>query len=69
MVAVVTGGKRGAGKGIAIALGPVRRRPWYVTGRSQTPDDSPYGGTVAETAALVSEAGGKGIPMLHPIIQ
>src|ERR1700743_190817 len=62
MVAVVTGGSRGAGKGIAIALGQSGATV-YVTGRSQTPDDSPYGGTVAETAALVSEAGGKGIPM------
>src|SRR5712672_2763278 len=62
MVAVVTGGSRGAGKGIAIALGQSGATV-YVTGRSQTPDDSPYGGTVAETAALVSEAGGKGIPI------
>src|SRR5258708_36635797 len=61
-VAVVTGGSRGAGKGSAIALGQAGASV-YVTGRSQTPDDSPYGGTVAETAALVSEAGGKGIPM------
>ena len=62
MVAVVTGGSRGAGKGIAIALGQSGATV-YVTGRSQTPDDSPYGGTVAETAALVSEAGGKGVPI------
>src|SRR4029077_899801 len=62
MVAVVSGGSRGAGKGIAIALGRSGATV-YVTGRSQTPDASPYGGTVAETAALVSEAGGKGIPI------
>src|SRR5260370_40554422 len=62
MVAVVTGGRRGAGKGMAIALGQSGATV-YVTGRSQTSDDSPYGGTVAETAALVGEAGGKGIPM------
>ena len=62
VVAVVTGGSRGAGKGIAIALGRSGATV-YVTGRSQAPDDSPFGGTVAETAALVSEAGGKGIPM------
>jgi NAD(P)-dependent dehydrogenase (short-subunit alcohol dehydrogenase family) len=62
LVAVVTGGSRGAGKGIATALGQSGATV-YVTGRSQTPDDSPYGGTVAETARLVSEAGGKGIPM------
>jgi len=33
----------------------------YVTGRSVADSDSPYGGTVSETAALVSEAGGRGI--------
>src|SRR5258708_30734571 len=62
MVGVVRGGSRGAGKGIAIALGQCGATV-YVTGRSETSDDSPYGGTVAETAALVSEAGGKGIPI------
>lgn len=59
-VAVVTGSSRGAGKGIAIALGQAGAIV-YVTGRSQSPDDSRYGGTVGETAALVDEAGGKGI--------
>jgi NAD(P)-dependent dehydrogenase (short-subunit alcohol dehydrogenase family) len=67
MVAVVTGGSRGAGKGIAIALGQSGATV-YVTGRSQMPDDSPYGGTVAETAALVSEAGGKGVSRSASII-
>ncbi|HVJ52661.1 MAG TPA: SDR family NAD(P)-dependent oxidoreductase [Aliidongia sp.] len=62
MVAVVTGASRGAGKGIAIALGQSGATV-YVTGRSRTPDASPYGGTAAETAALVDEAGGKGVPM------
>jgi NAD(P)-dependent dehydrogenase (short-subunit alcohol dehydrogenase family) len=59
-VAVVTGSSRGAGKGIAIALGQAGATV-YVTGRSQSPGDSRYGGTVSETAALVDEAGGKGI--------
>jgi NAD(P)-dependent dehydrogenase (short-subunit alcohol dehydrogenase family) len=62
VVAVVTGASRGAGRGIAQALGRGGATV-YVTGRSQSPSDSPYGGTVAETAALVDEAGGKGIPM------
>jgi len=62
MVAVVTGGSRGAGKGIAIALGQSGATV-YVTGRSQTPDDSPMAGLWRRPAALVSEAGGKGIPM------
>jgi NAD(P)-dependent dehydrogenase (short-subunit alcohol dehydrogenase family) len=71
MVAVVTGGSRGAGKGIAIALGQSGATV-YVTGRSQMPVDSPYGGTVAETAALVSEAAARAsrsasiIPMTRP---
>jgi NAD(P)-dependent dehydrogenase (short-subunit alcohol dehydrogenase family) len=33
----------------------------YVTGRSQTAGDSQYGGTIAETARLVDEAGGHGV--------
>ena len=35
-----------------------------MTGRSRNADDSPYGGTVAETAALVAGAGGRGVPMV-----
>jgi NAD(P)-dependent dehydrogenase (short-subunit alcohol dehydrogenase family) len=61
-VAVVTGASRGAGKGIAVALGESGATV-YVTGRSRQAADSPYGGTVAETAALVDEAGGTGIPL------
>jgi NAD(P)-dependent dehydrogenase (short-subunit alcohol dehydrogenase family) len=60
MIVVVTGASRGAGKGIALALG-ARGATVYVTGRSVAGGDSPYGGTVAETAQLVTEAGGKGI--------
>jgi NAD(P)-dependent dehydrogenase (short-subunit alcohol dehydrogenase family) len=62
VVAVVTGASRGAGKGIAVALGQTGATV-YVTGRSKLSTDSPYGGTIAETAALVDEAGGKGIPV------
>jgi NAD(P)-dependent dehydrogenase (short-subunit alcohol dehydrogenase family) len=61
-IAVVTGASRGAGKGIAIALGETGATV-YVTGRSQSAGDSPHGGTIAETAALVTEAGGKGVPV------
>jgi len=53
VVAVVTGASRGAGKGIAIALGEAGATV-YVTGRSQSTGDSPHGGTIAETAALVT---------------
>ncbi|MFE6163995.1 SDR family NAD(P)-dependent oxidoreductase [Streptomyces sp. NPDC056486] len=59
-VAVVTGASRGAGKGIALALGQPGATV-YVTGRSRRSSDSPYGGTIDETAALIDEAGGKGI--------
>ena len=59
-IAVVTGASRGAGKGIAIALGQAGMTV-FVTGRSVAGTDSPYGGTVAETAELVTQAGGKGV--------
>jgi NAD(P)-dependent dehydrogenase (short-subunit alcohol dehydrogenase family) len=59
-IAVVTGASRGAGKGIAIALGHAGMTV-YVTGRSVGGGDSPFGGSVDETAKLVSEAGGEGI--------
>jgi NAD(P)-dependent dehydrogenase (short-subunit alcohol dehydrogenase family) len=62
-VAVVTGASRGAGKGIALALGQTGATV-YVTGRSRSSADSPYGGSVAETATLIDEAGGTGIPVL-----
>src|SRR3979409_122823 len=60
VIAVVTGASRGAGKGIGIALGKVGATV-YVTGRSVADVDSPYGGTVSETADLVTRAGGKGV--------
>jgi NAD(P)-dependent dehydrogenase (short-subunit alcohol dehydrogenase family) len=59
-IAVVTGASRGAGKGIALALGQAGMTV-YVTGRSLAGDDSPHGGTVTETADLINKAGGKGI--------
>lgn len=59
-VAVVTGASRGAGQGIARALGSAGYTV-YVTGRSQTADASPLGGTIHETAAEVTAAGGRGV--------
>ncbi len=67
-VAVVTGASRGAGRGIAIALGS-HGCTVYVTGRSQKPEDAPsvggqlLPGTIYETAEAVTAAGGKGIPV------
>src|SRR5258707_12125641 len=62
-VAIVTGASRGAGKGIALALGQTGATV-YVTGRSAQRDDSPHGGTVGETAALIDEAGGTGVAVV-----
>jgi NAD(P)-dependent dehydrogenase (short-subunit alcohol dehydrogenase family) len=59
-VAVVTGASRGAGLGIAHALGS-HGCTVYVTGRTTQPGQSSLAGTIAETAELVTEAGGEGI--------
>ena len=60
VVAVVTGASRGAGRGIAVALG-AHGCTVYVTGRSQKTGEGPLPGTIYETAAAVTAAGGKGI--------
>ncbi len=68
-IALVTGASRGAGAGIARGLGELGYTV-YVTGRTITPGDakgwdgSVLPGTVAETAALVTERGGLGIPVV-----
>ena len=59
-VAVVTGASRGAGRGIAIALGS-HGCTVYVTGRSEKEGDASLPGTIGETARAVTEAGGQGI--------
>ena len=59
-IAVVTGASRGAGRGIAIALGS-HGCTVYVTGRSEKAGDAPLAGTIYETAEAVTAAGGKGI--------
>ena len=61
-VAVVTGASRGAGKGIAIALGACGATV-YVTGRTRNEGDAALPGTVKGTAQAVTDAGGKGIPV------
>jgi NAD(P)-dependent dehydrogenase (short-subunit alcohol dehydrogenase family) len=59
-VCIVTGASRGAGRGIAVALGR-HGATVYVTGRSQREGDASMPGTIHATAAEVTAAGGKGI--------
>lgn len=61
-VALVAGGTRGAGRGIAVELGAAGATV-YVTGRTTRAGRSEYNRpeTIEETAQLVDQAGGKGI--------
>ncbi|XID95865.1 SDR family oxidoreductase [Paenibacillaceae bacterium WGS1546] len=61
-VALVAGGTRGAGRGIAIELGAAGATV-YVTGRTTRAGRSEYNRpeTIEETAELVEQAGGTGI--------
>ena len=64
-VAVVTGASRGAGKGIALALGATGMTV-YVTGRSTSVSlgrlrDTVLPGTILETAAQITALGGRGV--------
>lgn len=62
-VVVVTGASRGAGKGIALALGETGATV-YVTGRSQQEGDAPLPGTVYATAEAINARGGTGIAVV-----
>lgn len=59
-VAIVTGSSRGAGRGIARALGS-HGCIVYVTGRSEKEGDASVSGTIYATAQEVTDAGGQGI--------
>lgn len=59
-VALVTGASRGAGRGIARALGSHGCKV-YVTGRSDAAASDALGGTIHTTAAEVTAAGGLGM--------
>jgi NAD(P)-dependent dehydrogenase (short-subunit alcohol dehydrogenase family) len=63
-VALVAGATRGAGRGIAIELGAAGATV-YATGRTTRAQRSEMNRpeTIEETAALVDEAGGRGIPV------
>jgi NAD(P)-dependent dehydrogenase (short-subunit alcohol dehydrogenase family) len=62
--ALVAGGTRGAGRGIAAELGAAGATV-YVTGRTTRDQISEYGRpeTIEETAELVTELGGRGIAL------
>jgi NAD(P)-dependent dehydrogenase (short-subunit alcohol dehydrogenase family) len=64
LVAVVAGATRGAGRGIARALGEAGATV-YCTGRSVRGNRSPYNRpeTVDETAEMISSAGGSAIAL------
>lgn len=59
-IVVVTGASRGAGKGIALALGG-KGDIVYVTGRSRREGDASLPGTIDKTAAEITRLGGNGI--------
>src|SRR5262249_62259081 len=63
-VALVAGATRGAGRGIARALGEAGALV-YCTGRSVRGNPSPYKRpeTIEETAELIASAGGRAIPV------
>lgn len=58
-VAIVTGASRGAGRGIAVALGSAGYRV-YVTGRTLLEGTAPLPGTIGATSDEVDRAGGEG---------
>ncbi|MBE9376158.1 SDR family NAD(P)-dependent oxidoreductase [Saccharopolyspora sp. HNM0983] len=60
---VVTGATRGAGKGIAVALGATGATV-YVTGRTRDTDTTDAPGSVQATAREIDARGGTGIPLV-----
>lgn len=62
-VAVVTGASRGAGRGIALALGEAGATV-YVTGRTRAEGQAALPGTVFATAEEIDRRGGNGVPVV-----
>tara|TARA_R110001599_G_scaffold69414_6_gene195513 strand:- start:16772 stop:17635 length:864 start_codon:yes stop_codon:yes gene_type:complete len=61
-IAVVTGASRGAGKGIAVALGATGATV-YITGRSWAAGEAALPGSLTETAQAIEAAGGTAVPV------
>ncbi|WP_412027297.1 SDR family NAD(P)-dependent oxidoreductase [Deinococcus yunweiensis] len=65
-VALVTGGSRGVGRGVALGLGEAGATV-YVTGRTlrgRNPEVPQVAGSLEETAAEVTRLGGVGVPVV-----
>ncbi len=62
-IALVTGASRGIGRGIALELGALGATV-YVTGRTTEKGHSKLPGTINETAAAITAAGGHGVAIV-----
>lgn len=62
-VALVTGGSRGVGKGVAVGLGEAGATV-IVTARTRSRGGSEWPGSLDETIAAIEEAGGKGAALI-----